>query len=67
MNCCGSRHHLHTVLRARRIAAERALRVRYRGMNTTIIFPARHDSWIVGGASRSYYAELLEAGLNIHE
>jgi cardiolipin synthase len=39
----------------------------YRGVLTTIIFPARNDSWIVAGASRSYYAELLEAGVNIHE
>lgn len=39
----------------------------YRGVSTTIIFPARNDSWIVGGASRSYYAELLEAGVNVHE
>lgn len=39
----------------------------WRGVKTTIIFPARNDSWIVGGASRSYYAELLEAGVEIHE
>ncbi len=39
----------------------------YRGVRTTIIFPARNDSWIVGGASRSYYAELLDAGVAIHE
>ena len=39
----------------------------YRGVNTTIIFPARNDSWIVAGASRSYYAELLEAGVTIYE
>ncbi len=39
----------------------------YRGVNTTIIFPAKNDSWIVGGASRSYYAELLDAGVHIHE
>jgi cardiolipin synthase len=39
----------------------------YRGVKTTIIFPARNDSWIVAGASRSYYADLLEAGVNIHE
>ncbi len=39
----------------------------YRGVDTTIIFPARNDSWIVGGASRSYYAELLEAGVTIYE
>jgi cardiolipin synthase len=36
-------------------------------LKTTIIFPARNDSWIVGGASRSYYAELLDAGVDIHE
>jgi cardiolipin synthase A/B len=39
----------------------------YRGVKTTIIFPARNDSWIVAGASRSYYAELLAAGVAIHE
>jgi cardiolipin synthase len=39
----------------------------YRGVNTTIIFPARNDSWIVGAASRSYYSDLLDAGVNIHE
>ena len=39
----------------------------WRGIKTTIIFPARNDSWIVAGASRSYYAELLEAGVNIYE
>ncbi|MGE0609844.1 MAG: cardiolipin synthase [Pirellulales bacterium] len=39
----------------------------YRGVDTTIVFPARNDSWIVGGASRSYYAGLLEAGVKIRE
>lgn len=39
----------------------------YRGVDTTIIFPARNDSWIVGAASRSYYAELLDAGVKIRE
>ncbi|WP_166823000.1 cardiolipin synthase [Thalassoroseus pseudoceratinae] len=39
----------------------------YRGVKTTMIFPARNDSWVVAGASRSYYAELLEAGVVIHE
>src|SRR5262249_22557409 len=34
---------------------------------TTIIFPARNDSWIVAGASRSYYADLLTAGVKIFE
>lgn len=38
-----------------------------RGVETTIIFPARNDSWEVGAASRSYYAELLDAGVRIHE
>ncbi|QDT00862.1 cardiolipin synthase [Adhaeretor mobilis] len=39
----------------------------WRGVKTTIIFPAKNDSWIVGAASRSYYAALLEAGVEIHE
>lgn len=39
----------------------------YRGVDTTIIFPARNDSWVVGAASRSYYADLLAAGVKIYE
>ena len=39
----------------------------YRGVDTTIVFPARNDSWIVGAASRSYYADLLTAGVKIYE
>lgn len=39
----------------------------YRGVDTTIVFPARNDSWIVGAASRSYYQDLLEAGVQIYE
>ena len=39
----------------------------WRGVKTKIIFPARNDSWIVAGASRSYYQDLLEAGVEIHE
>jgi cardiolipin synthase len=39
----------------------------WRGVNTTILFPAINDSWIVGAASRSYYADLLKAGVQIHE
>ena len=39
----------------------------YRGVDTTIIFPARNDSWIVAAASRSYYADLLTAGVKIFE
>ena len=38
-----------------------------RGVDTTIIFPARNDSWIVGAASRSYYGDLLVAGVRIFE
>jgi cardiolipin synthase len=39
----------------------------YRGVETTIVFPARNDSWIVAGASRSYYADLLAAGVKVYE
>ncbi len=39
----------------------------YRGVDTSIIFPARNDSWMVGAASRSYYAGLLAAGVKIYE
>jgi cardiolipin synthase len=39
----------------------------YRGVDTTIIFPARNDSWVVGAASRSYYADLLASGVKIYE
>ena len=38
-----------------------------RGVATTIILPARNDSRIVGAASRSYYANLLAAGVRIYE
>jgi len=38
-----------------------------RGVATTVVFPARNDSWIVSAASRSYYAGLLEAGVRIFE
>ncbi len=39
----------------------------YRGVDVAVVFPARNDSWIVGGASRSYYADLLNAGVRIFE
>lgn len=39
----------------------------WRGVDTTIIFPARNDSWIVSAASRSYYADLLGAGVKVYE
>jgi cardiolipin synthase len=38
-----------------------------RGVETTILFPARNDSWIVAAASRSYYSDLLAAGVRIFE
>jgi len=38
-----------------------------RRVDTTIIVPARNDSWIVGAASRSYYSDLLAAGVQIFE
>ena len=39
----------------------------HRGVETTIIVPARNDSFIVQAASRSYYADLLAAGVRIFE
>jgi cardiolipin synthase A/B len=39
----------------------------HRGVRTTIVFPERNDSWIVAAASRSYYPELLEAGIRVFE
>lgn len=39
----------------------------YRGVNVTMVFPARNDSWIVAAASRSYYRGLLAAGVRIYE
>ena len=38
-----------------------------RGVDTTILFPARNDDFAVGAASRSYYQDLLAAGVKIHE
>ena len=39
----------------------------YRGVDISIIFPARNDSWVVSAASRSYYISLLQAGVKIYE
>ena len=39
----------------------------HRGVDVTIIFPKRNDSFIVAAASRSYYRRLLEAGVIIYE
>lgn len=38
-----------------------------RGVDTTIVFPARCDSIVVAAASRSCYADMLDAGVKIHE
>jgi cardiolipin synthase len=38
-----------------------------RGVETTIVLPARNDSWIVAAASHSYYEVLLDAGVRIFE
>jgi cardiolipin synthase len=38
-----------------------------RGVGTTIVFPAKNDSWIVAAASRSYYSDLLAAGVRVFE
>ncbi len=38
-----------------------------RGVATSIVFPLRNDSFIVAAASRSYYSELLAAGVRIYE
>ena len=39
----------------------------YRGVDVTMIVPARNDSWEVAAASRSYYPPLLAAGVKIRE
>jgi len=39
----------------------------HRGVATTLILPARNDSWQVAATSRSYYQDLLEAGVKLHE
>ncbi len=38
-----------------------------RGVETTLIVPAKNDSWFVAAASHSYYAALLDAGVRIFE
>jgi cardiolipin synthase len=36
-----------------------------RGVATTVVLPARNDSWVVAAASRSYYGDLLDSGVRI--
>ena len=38
-----------------------------RGVKTVLILPAKNDSRIVGAASRSHYADLLAAGVELYE
>lgn len=38
-----------------------------RGVDTSIIFPARNDDFAVGATSKSYYEDLLAAGVKIYE
>jgi cardiolipin synthase len=39
----------------------------WRGVATTLVLPARNDNFAVAAASRSYYAELLAAGVRLME
>lgn len=39
----------------------------YRGVEVTIILPKHNDSFVVAATSRSYYWQLLEAGVTIYE
>lgn len=39
----------------------------WRGVQVTLIFPQRNDSWIVAAASRSTYHRLLKSGVSICE
>lgn len=39
----------------------------YRGVEVTMIFPKKNDSFIVAATSHSYYWELLKAGVRIYE
>ncbi|MEM1113333.1 MAG: cardiolipin synthase [Pseudomonadota bacterium] len=38
-----------------------------RGVETTLILPKRNDDFAVGATSRSYYQDLLEAGVRLYE
>jgi cardiolipin synthase len=38
-----------------------------RRVRTLMLFPKRNDNMIVGGASRSYYKDLIDAGVEIYE
>jgi cardiolipin synthase len=38
-----------------------------RGVDVTLILPGHSDSWLAYYAGRSYYADLLQAGVHIYE
>jgi cardiolipin synthase len=38
-----------------------------RGVDTSIIFPARNDDFAVGATSKSYYEDLLACGVKVYE
>ncbi len=38
-----------------------------RRVRTVILFPQRNDNWVVAAASRSYYRDLIDAGVEIYE
>ena len=38
-----------------------------RGVDVQLILPSKSDSWLVFHAGRSYYTQLLDAGVKIHE
>jgi cardiolipin synthase len=38
-----------------------------RGVKVQLLLPSRTDNWVVLHAGRSYYSELLDAGVRIHE
>jgi cardiolipin synthase len=49
-------------------ALQSALRAAaHRGVEVTLILPARNDDFAVAAASRSYYADLIGAGVRLHE
>lgn len=39
----------------------------FRNVRTSLVMPKHNDSWVVAAASRSYYLELLKAGVRIFE
>src|SRR3954454_16352055 len=38
-----------------------------RKVRTIMLFPKRNDNWIVAASSRSYYKDLIDAGVEIYE